>query len=222
MKLYQPVSPWIVNQKFGENRACVPTGGGAVITCDGTKPPTGYKSLYGKKGHLGIDLFSVHGQPVYCAADGVVHSIDTSERTGLDVKVLTTDGKDKYIHVYEHLLGYQPKVGDEVKRGRLIGWADNTGYSSGDHLHFELKKYIDDGYVSVDPMKYMEPKFAKDADGVISLYESLILLLEQLVDKLRGGKEVSYEEALKNLRSGPLTGKRLRDAEGVLKKHYGR
>ena len=29
--------------------------------------------------------------------------------------------------------------GKKVREGQLIGWADSTGYSSGNHLHFELK-----------------------------------------------------------------------------------
>ncbi len=163
--LYQPVSPFKINQRFGENKACVDLATGTkVIVCNGTPPP-GYRVLY-KEGHTGLDLSSKHGQPVYCAQDGKVDWIDTREMSGLDVRVITEFGGKRYRHIYEHLLGYQPKVGDMIKAGDLIGWADNTGKSSGDHLHFELQEWRDGKWVPIDPLPLMDPLFALTAAGL--------------------------------------------------------
>lgn len=183
--LFQPLSPFIINQKFGENSACVSTDGKLkVITCDGNKPPAGYKSLYGAGGHKGLDLYAYHGQPVYCAQDGTVEAIDTNPKTGLDVKVVTEFEGEKYMHVYEHLMGYQPKVGDKLKVGDLIGWADNTGYSAGDHLHFELKKWDGKKWVSIDPLPLMENIFALKFAGVWRQVQELIAkFAEYIADK---------------------------------------
>lgn len=185
--IFQPVKPFILHQKFGENDACVDIATGKkVITADGNNPPAGYRSLYGPKGHTGIDLRAYHGQPVYCAQDGVVDQIDTQERSGLDVRVVSTVGAKKYRHIYEHLLGYQPKKGDTLKVGDLIGWADNTGYSSGDHLHFQFEEWIGNKWVQIDPLPYMEDRFALEFAGLVRRVKELTALVaEWLADKLR-------------------------------------
>lgn len=186
--IYQPVEPFIINQKFGENSACV-NDDLNVITCDGNNPPEGYRSLYGPEGHRGLDLRAYHGQPVFAARDGIVTYIDTNIRTGLDVRITSSiDGK-QITHIYEHLLGYQHKVGDVVKTGQVIGWADNTGYSSGDHLHFEVR---DENGNSIDPLSIMDDIPATEVLAVFNkltfIKEQIALLAEKVADYLRKNK----------------------------------
>lgn len=185
--LYQPVHPYIVNQKFGENKACIDLATRSkTITCDGLNPPPGYRSLYGPLGHLAIDLKASHGQPVYCSYEGVVSSIDTKERSGLDVKVFSEFEGKKYRHTYEHLLGYQPKIGDKIGTGDLIGWADNTGYSSGDHLHWQVEQWINGAWVAIDPEPLTFNSFALlQGNQFKQIKESLAVLLEKLSELLR-------------------------------------
>ena len=184
--LYQPLTPFLIHQRFGENKACISLDGGRVITCDGNNPPTGYRSIYGAEGHTGIDLRASHGQEVYCAQDGIVMSIDTDPKSGLDVRVETVFEGKKYLHIYEHLLGYQPRVGDKVLAGQIIGWANNTGWSSGDHLHFELR---DENGIPIDPLPVMENIFAKDMLAITNklkyIQEQVALLMDRLADYLR-------------------------------------
>ena len=191
---YSPLAPLKtrITQRFGENKACVPINGGKVIACDGHNPPAGYRSVYGDKGHLGVDfaLLMGRGQEVRCAQTGKVIHIDTNERTGLDVRIETKMKEGKFIHIYEHLLGYQHHVGDEVTVGQVIGWGDNTGWSSGDHLHFQLLKWINGKYVSVDPEDYTD--FTTDAKDILWIInklkyikEMVAQLLDTYGDKLR-------------------------------------
>lgn len=183
--LYRPLNPFIVNQKFGENQACVSTDGkNKVIACDGINPPPGYKSLYGSRGHLGLDLGAKHGQPIYCACNGYVGSIDTNPKSGLDVRIISEIEGKRYRHIYEHLLGYQPKIGDKVETGDLIGWADNTGYSAGDHLHFQFEMW-DNGWFAIDPSPFMNDSFALHVSLVKRLKESVALLSDKVADWLR-------------------------------------
>lgn len=189
--LYRPLKNIYINQKFGENLICVSTDGkNTVIGCDGKNPPAGYQSLYGPMGHKGVDLMAYHGQPVYCACDGVVDKIDTNPKSGLDVRVISVVDGVKYKHIYEHLLGYQPKVGQKMEVGDLVGWADNTGYSSGDHLHFELQGFFNGEWVPIDPMLYMNEVFALDVYKFKKLKEAVAVLAEKVADWLRKGKPV--------------------------------
>jgi murein DD-endopeptidase MepM/ murein hydrolase activator NlpD len=188
--IYQPVKPFRLNQAFGENTACISTDGKKkVIWCDGLNPPEGYKSVYGKDGHLGLDLMAFHGQEVYNAQEGTVYRVDANPSSGLDVRVESEKNGIKFRHIYEHLLGYQHKVGDYIKTGQLIGWADNTGYSSGNHLHFQMEVFDGKRWVPVDPMLYMEPVFALDilklVDKIKFLKELIAKLLDRSATKLR-------------------------------------
>lgn len=188
--IYQPVKPFFISQWFAENKACVTTDGtNKVITCDGLKPPPGYKSLYGSQGHTGLDLPTKHGQEVYAAAEGIVYFVDTQPRSGLDVRIEHNIQGLRFRTIYEHLMGYQVKVGQKVSVGQLIGWADNTGYSSGDHLHFQMELWNGTGWDKVDPLLYMEKSFALDilklSNQLKYLKEVLAKLLDNAAFKLR-------------------------------------
>ena len=180
MKIYRPLSPFVLTQGFGENKACVDIETGKnVITCDGNNPPSGYRSLYGNDGHKGIDLIANHGQPVYCVADGTVSYIDTKEKSGLDVRVESQFDGVLHRHIYEHLMGYQPMVGDKIMCGDLIGWAGKTGYASGDHLHFQLEKGLGIHGVAIDPLPFMCTTFAP----FVKLYPAIRAVLAGILEK---------------------------------------
>lgn len=182
---YQPVFPFIVTQKFGQNLACVNMDN-KVISCDGTNPPPGYKSLYGPKGHLGVDLSITHGQEVYCCQKGMVSFIDTNPKSGLDVRVLSVIKGVEYKHIYEHLMGYQPKVGDILETGQLIGWCDNTGYSAGDHLHWQVEQNINNVWIPIDPLPLMAPIFAKTILGLqLRIKEFMAFIADNFANWLR-------------------------------------
>jgi len=187
---YRPVKPFWINQSFGENKACVSTDGkNKFITCDGNNPPKGFKSVYGSKGHLGVDLHTLHGQEVYCSQKGIVVGIDTDPKSGLDVTIESQIDNRIFRHTYEHLMGYQVKMGQEIQTGQLIGWADNTGWSSGDHLHWEVHELIKGKWVPIDPIPLTEPAFAKDIlwinNKILFIKEELAKLLDNMAFKMR-------------------------------------
>ena len=191
LTLRYPVTPYIVGQQFGQSLACtednnLPLSKRKVIGKIGQTCPAGYVELYplmGMKGHTGMDLWAGHGTACYyIGPEGIVEEIETETARGLGVGIIT---KDKYEFEggeynaktrFWHFMSFEVKLGDTVKTGDLIGYCDNTGFSSGDHLHLELKpveyspkgnypKYTNifqgNGYYgSVDPEPYFTGEYA--------------------------------------------------------------
>lgn len=147
--LLQPVSPFHINQCFGADQACT-NGVKTVFKEQNAVCPTGYQSLYGKfgmKGHNALDLSAYTGQAVVASHNGFIEEVQTEEARGLGLGIIsdfksffTETGKEEYFKTrYWHLKGFLVNKGDYVKAGEIIAYADNTGYSSGSHLHFECK-----------------------------------------------------------------------------------
>lgn len=190
LKLLLPLSPLSLNQNFGEDNACYNPFTREVRTRTDVVCPVGFRSLYqNMKGHNGLDLRATDWQPIYAASEGFVEELQTEPERGLGIGIISnlkydfilspysTSGEFNAKTRYWHLAAFNVKKGDQVKAGQLIGWADNTGYSSGTHLHFELKPvYEKDGrwhnlfqdngfYGAIDPTVYLEmtPAFDKNS-----------------------------------------------------------
>jgi len=187
--LFQPISPFIITQKFGENLTCRDIATGThFITCDGNNPPEGYKSVYTSKGHTGVDLASRRWNPVYASFDGIVVEKQTDPKSGLGVGIKHLFEGQYYVTKYWHLAAIDVDLQDEVKTGDFIGYADNTGWSSGDHLHWELGtvNHLGHDFQQVDPMLYTYPTFALTAKHKISwIREQIALISDKLADLMR-------------------------------------
>jgi hypothetical protein len=93
----------------------------------------------------GIDWATPSGTPIKAAADGTVKRAGTdASGYGNNVRLQHSDG---YETVYAHLLSFSIEAGQSVRQGQVIGVSDNTGNSTGPHLHFELRK----NNVPIDP-----------------------------------------------------------------------
>lgn len=102
----------------------------------------------GKKWHSGIDLAAQYASIVYSTADGKVVFSGTKGGYG---KMIILQHKYGFETCYAHLTYLYAELGSEVKRGRAIGFVGSTGRSTGNHLHYEIRKY---GKV-IDPKKFM-------------------------------------------------------------------
>lgn len=105
-------------------------------------------------GHNGQDYVAPHGEPILATHDGTVTYAGGEAKEGVGV-VVTTDQKYEYEgketffkSIYWHLClptCHEGKhkipvaFGQKVKKGDVIGYANNTGFSTGDHLHFSIK-----------------------------------------------------------------------------------
>lgn len=93
--------------------------------------------LYGGKPHNGLDIGVPIGTPIYAAGDGEVVAADNNGRYQYGKYVLIKH-ENNLATIYAHLSQSVVHKGDAVRRGQLIGYSGNTGYSVGPHLHFGL------------------------------------------------------------------------------------
>ncbi|MGH2632788.1 MAG: M23 family metallopeptidase [Tepidiformaceae bacterium] len=86
--------------------------------------------------HGGIDLALDHHTPVYSACTGTVESTSYNSTYGNNVII---DCGDSYETLYGHLSQILVKTGDAADSSLEIGLSGSTGYSTGEHLHFEIR-----------------------------------------------------------------------------------
>lgn len=98
--------------------------------------------------HKGIDIGASSGAKVIAAASGQVVIATYSASAGNYVMI--SHGSSVYT-VYMHLSSIAVSEGQEVPQGQTIGAVGSTGYSTGPHLHFGVRK--NGNYV--DPMSYV-------------------------------------------------------------------
>ena len=95
-------------------------------------------------GHMGVDLATVEGGPIYAADSGtVVYAGAIGGGYGIMVMI---DHGTGYQTLYAHLSGVAVGCGQGVSQGQMIGYGGSTGNSTGPHLHFEVR--YGGGYVN--------------------------------------------------------------------------
>jgi len=135
---------------------------------------TGYDfgdPVYNEKGelirahHPGIDLGGIGRDPVYAAHDGQIIYAGWMNSGSLWISGIVVAIKGTYpdgtpvctLYGHGEKGSLRVGVGDPVSAGDQLMIADDTGVSSGDHLHFDLR-FGDGTYCgqSVDPKPYID------------------------------------------------------------------
>ena len=88
--------------------------------------------------HTGIDIGSPFGTPIGASDAGVVALTGLGWDGGYGNYVVITHGNG-YATLYAHLSAISTAAGQAVRRGQTIGLEGSTGYSTGPHLHFEIR-----------------------------------------------------------------------------------
>lgn len=87
--------------------------------------------------HKGVDISAPSGTPVHGTADGiVVHADSTLSGYG---RLVILDHGNGYQTYYAHLSRFYVHVGQEVRRGELVGAVGSTGRVTAPHLHYEVR-----------------------------------------------------------------------------------
>ena len=105
--------------------------------------------------HLGIDLASLPNSPIGATNSGRVIFADKNGIYGL---VVVIDHGQGLSSMYGHMSNILVTVGQNVKKGEIIGFTGQTGLAGGDHLHFAV---MING-VFVNPIEWWDSHWIKD------------------------------------------------------------
>ena len=98
--------------------------------------------------HAGLDIAAPYGTTIVAAADGEITYSGWMSGYGNLIIIDHGNGIQTY---YGHCSKLYAKVGDEVKAGNTIAAVGSTGNSTGNHLHFEIRK----NGTTLNPQKYL-------------------------------------------------------------------
>ncbi|MDR3175637.1 MAG: M23 family metallopeptidase [Desulfovibrio sp.] len=103
--------------------------------------------------HLGVDYAAPAGTPVRAVGSGTVTFRGYGQGAG---NYITLKHPNGYESMYMHLNGFARglKQGGRVRQGETIGYVGSTGYSTGPHLDFRLKR---NGHF-LNPEKVLSPR----------------------------------------------------------------
>lgn len=148
---------------------------------------------FGLKGHDGLDYGLPTGTPIYAPFSGKV------TQTGYDGpgygKYIKIEN-DKYGTVLAHLQNYSVIVGQQVAEGQQIATSDNTGNSTGPHLHWGVHPIPRDkgngyaGYINQLPLIGVNPP---TNGGVPVNYQQGSGKFDQVVKLLNQNKLIDYD-----------------------------
>ena len=135
-------SPGPVPPPAGRFSLIWPTPDPKIITQEWGKNPQWYLP-FGLPGHEGLDIRAVNDTPIFAPAAGEVIRVEKNAGSGpygIHVRIEHDHPEAVFKSLLAHLRQAEVEVGEIVSAGKLIGLADNTGNSSGAHLHLTLKR----------------------------------------------------------------------------------
>lgn len=146
--------------------------------------PASY-SQFGLKGHNGIDYGCPMGTDIIAAHSGkVIEATNDPSGYGNYIKI----ENDQEGSLYAHLKSFKVAVGDSVSEGQVIGISNNTGNSTGPHLHFGYFKKPRDrknGYAGyIDPMPFFTT-------------EPMVTITQKELDEIRTARDKHYNDLQK-------------------------
>ncbi|GAB4545317.1 MAG: hypothetical protein Tsb0014_39490 [Pleurocapsa sp.] len=113
---------------------------------------SGYGWRWGRF-HKGIDIAAPIGTPIFAAAQGEVIFADwDSGGYGKLIKMQHPDGS---VTLYAHNNKILVRKGQRINKGEQIAEMGTTGYSTGPHLHFEIRP---NGEAAVNPIAFLSKK----------------------------------------------------------------
>jgi murein DD-endopeptidase MepM/ murein hydrolase activator NlpD len=132
------------------SRAAAVEGGGLRWPMGGYRITTyyGVRGAY-QRFHTGLDMAAPTGTPIYAAQSGQVEVAGWSS-WGYGIHAIIDHGSGLET-LYGHMSRLVVRPGQYVERGDLVGYVGSTGWSTGPHLHFEVRV----GGTTRNPIAYL-------------------------------------------------------------------
>lgn len=89
--------------------------------------------------HPGLDIGVAEGTPIHAAASGTVVLMQSEAESGGYGNYTCIDHGGGLSTCYAHQTSFATSLGAGVSQGEVIGYVGNTGFSTGPHLHFEVR-----------------------------------------------------------------------------------
>lgn len=135
------------NSSGSSGNASSSNGGGSAATSQGFIKPAagGITSPYGPRRHpvtgidsfhTGVDYGASYGTPIKASKSGTVTTAGWHTAYG---KMIIIDHGSGQSTLYAHSSQLNVSVGQQVSQGQTIALVGSTGYSTGPHLHFEVR-----------------------------------------------------------------------------------
>ena len=148
----------ILYEDTNGNMWALPLDKGYISACYGSYPDGG--------SHFGIDFThetrgAIRGANIYAPKDGMVvqnvvsgHDGENPDGDGFGNYVCLYDPLTDSYHIFGHMLE-EPKVkmGQTVNVDTVLGRVGTSGYSTGYHLHWEVRYHANNSSYSVNPIK---------------------------------------------------------------------
>lgn len=120
------------NARLSATPSIWPAGGEVTSRFGWRSSPWGWGSDW----HPGLDIANDYGTPIVATADG---EVVFSGWYGGYGKMIQIDHGNGVVTVYGHCAQNLVNAGDKVKKGETIAYMGSTGYSTGTHVHYEVR-----------------------------------------------------------------------------------
>ena len=105
-----------------------------------------YVSRWMSSDHKGADIVAPAGTPIIAADSGKIEYAGWHNHPYGYGNYVIIDHGNGWKTLYGHMSAFAVSTGDAVEAGQVIGYVGNTGYSFGNHCHFEM--YYNNSLVS--------------------------------------------------------------------------
>jgi hypothetical protein len=118
--------------------------------------------------HTGVDITAPEGTPVLAAASGQIvwagtgllfGDNDEDDPYGIAIAIEHNFGWDNQTlyTLYAHLSEVKVRKGDYVEVGQVIALSGDTGFTTGPHLHFEVRIGTNNYFQTLNPELWLTP-----------------------------------------------------------------